>query len=179
MPINFDLSKYSNRIFIETGTYMGDGVKKALDSGFEKIYSIEIDKNRYINCCKLFENNPQVTIIHGDSGIKLGDVLKDIKEPATIFLDALYGCDQGQIGKKWCPIVEELEILSKQEIKNHTLLISNWRCMNNTHKDKKTDKYVGYPGEKKCLELLRKINPNYILEFKDGIEPSDTLICSI
>ena len=30
MPINFDLKKYINPVFIETGTYRGDGVKKAL-----------------------------------------------------------------------------------------------------------------------------------------------------
>ena len=43
MPINFNLKKYKNSVFLETGTYQGDGIKKALEAGFEKIYSIEIN----------------------------------------------------------------------------------------------------------------------------------------
>ena len=30
MPLRFKLSDYKNNIFIETGTYQGDGVKQAL-----------------------------------------------------------------------------------------------------------------------------------------------------
>ena len=56
MPIQFDLSEYKSPIFIETGTYNGDGVVKALEYGFEQIYSIEIDKDRYEYCKKKFVN---------------------------------------------------------------------------------------------------------------------------
>ena len=37
MPINFDLSQYLNPVFIETGTYDGDGVTAALNVGFNTI----------------------------------------------------------------------------------------------------------------------------------------------
>ena len=47
MPINFDLTKYTNNnIFIETGTYDGKGIEQALESGFKQVYSIEIDEQR-------------------------------------------------------------------------------------------------------------------------------------
>ena len=65
-----------NPVFIETGTYIGDGVKKALACGFSTIYSIEIDKNRFLECSKMFENNNNITIIYGDSAIELPKLLK-------------------------------------------------------------------------------------------------------
>ena len=57
MPIKFDLQQFyaKDRIFIETGTYIGDGVKTALRSGFEYIYSIELDTDRYNKCKQMFE----------------------------------------------------------------------------------------------------------------------------
>ena len=43
MPIKFDLKEFNNNnIFLETGTYIGEGVKKGLDSGFKNIISIEL-----------------------------------------------------------------------------------------------------------------------------------------
>jgi len=41
LPIQFDLAKYLNPIFVETGTYKGHGIAAALASGFPKIYRIE------------------------------------------------------------------------------------------------------------------------------------------
>lgn len=76
MPINFDLTKYRNPVFVETGTHIGNGVRKALKCGFNEIYSIEIDHDRFLKCTKMFENNDNVTIIYGDSAIELPKLLK-------------------------------------------------------------------------------------------------------
>ena len=38
MSIKFNLRKYLHPVFIETGTYTGGGVQKALDAGFEQIH---------------------------------------------------------------------------------------------------------------------------------------------
>ena len=37
-------------IFIETGTYKGDGVQKALQNGYKQVYSIELDDTLYNLC---------------------------------------------------------------------------------------------------------------------------------
>ena len=56
MPIQFDLSRFNNnRIFIETGTYLGDGVAHALKCGFKVVVSIELDKKRYEAAKKRFK----------------------------------------------------------------------------------------------------------------------------
>lgn len=44
MPLKFDLKKYLNKNFVESGTYKRDGIQKALNAGFQKIYSIEVKK---------------------------------------------------------------------------------------------------------------------------------------
>ena len=41
MPSNTEnFRKYPNEIFIETGSYMGDGVQQALDAGFKNVVTI-------------------------------------------------------------------------------------------------------------------------------------------
>ena len=108
MPINFDLSKYIIIIFIETGTYMGAGVKAALRAGFKNIYSIELDDKRFNLCKNMFKDYNNITILHGDSGKILPEILDKINEPATFWIDAHYCADGAMIGEKWCPLHEEL-----------------------------------------------------------------------
>ena len=195
MPIQFNLKKYINPIFIETGTYIGDGVKEALDCGFETIYSIEIDYNRFLNCTKMFEKNDNVIIIYGDSGVELPKLLKKIDKKVTFWIDAHYSADGAYIGDKWCPIKEEFEAIKDHHINDHTILIDDWRCMDLTHIDyswikqvdthsnitvnDKKGKQVGFIGKKQCFETLKNINENYKFSFETGVIENDVLICQI
>jgi hypothetical protein len=196
MPIQFDLNLYKNPIFIETGTYMGDGVRKALACGFETIYSIEIDPTRYEKCKKMFEGNSNVTIILGDSGKMLPGLLATINQSITFWMDAHYCADGAFIGDKWCPLHEEFEAIKNHPIKNHILLVDDWRCMDNTHIDygykaqlraggsdvtvnEDGGKDVGFPGKEKCLKIVKNINPEYKISFTAGHEPTDVLVCRI
>ena len=130
MPINFDLGEFNNNdIFIETGTYGGDTVKKAIDIGFKEIYSIEYDKSRYEKCKKMFEQYSNVTIIHGDSKIEIPKLLKNINASATFWLDAHYNADGAECSDEWCPLKGELESIKEHYIKNHTILIDDMRLM--------------------------------------------------
>ena len=104
MPIKFDLSKYKKNIFIETGTYMGEGVDYALVQGFEKVYSIELDKERYLECKEKFKENSNVFIYEGDSSVVLKEILKSIDESCVIFLDAHYCADGSSISEKMVPV---------------------------------------------------------------------------
>ena len=135
MPINFDLTKYKNDIFIETGTYKGDGVVKALKCGFKKIFSIEIDPNRYLSCKKKFKDHNNVIILYGDSGKILPALLEKINKTTTFWLDAHYCADGAVIGDKWSPLKEEFNAIKNHSINNHTILVDDWRCMDNTHID--------------------------------------------
>ena len=180
MPIKFNLDKYPNKYFIETGTYLGEGIQIALDSRcFDYIYSIEIDTLRHITCRERFSIYDNVTLIKGDSGELLKLVLKHINVPCTFWLDAHFCGDDGEFGPKWCPLVEELEAIKNHHIKNHTIIIDDYRCMDNTHFDKERGIPVGFPGKKKLLEILQSINFDYSIKFLDGVVPNDIVVARI
>ena len=163
MPIYFDLDKYPNDYFIETGSYNGEGIEKALETNkFKYIYSIELDTLRYICCKERYSIYKNVTLIKGDSGELLKDILKNINKPCTFFLDAHFcGDNDAEFGSKWSPIIEELQAIKEHHIKTHTIIVDDYRCMDNTHFDKERNIPVGFPGKKKLLELLKEINRDY------------------
>ena len=75
------MSKNTNFIkktdfFIETGSFLGDGIQLAINSGFEKIYSIELGEHLYQHCKQRFANDPQVHLVLGDSSVKLKEILR-------------------------------------------------------------------------------------------------------
>ena len=110
--MNFDLEKYLNPVFIETGTYKGHGVQQALDSGFEKVYSIEVKKEFYEDCKNKFSkeiSEGKVNLVFGDSLECLKDIIKDIESPITFWLDGHGGYSEVGTGIKACPLYEELE----------------------------------------------------------------------
>jgi len=90
-PISKDLlSKYRNDYFIESGSGYGDSITIALDTGFKFIRSVELDRSRYKLCQDRFHKNSNVTLYNGDSSKMFSDLISDLREPATIWLDAHY-----------------------------------------------------------------------------------------
>lgn len=94
MPINFDwfdLGPYANKHFVETGLFHGEGVLKALSSGyFEHAVSIEVNRDlveRALDRMRLFTATGMLKVVHDDS-VNLGAHIKDIQNPITFFLDA-------------------------------------------------------------------------------------------
>lgn len=181
MPIKFDLKQFNNnRIFIETGTYLGDGVKTALKSGFMFVISIELDRKRYLEAEKIFKQYHNVILLYGDSSTILPKLMKRIHEPCTFWLDAHY-CGEAlelniTISEKWCPLSEELEAIQNHSVKNHTILIDDMRCMGNNHIEKKTKKPIGFPVKENLLNKLKEINNNYSFSYLDGHVKDDVLV---
>ena len=64
------LSKYKNDIFVETGTLWGEAIEVAIECGFKKIYSMEIDPEKIKFNKKKFKKEIKegtVEIIEGDT----------------------------------------------------------------------------------------------------------------
>jgi len=155
--------KYSNRVFIETGSFDGNGVQQALDEGFKVAYTIEIVPVLYQGTAERFKDNPDVHPLLGDSAKLLEVVMKLIDEPVTFWLDA-------HVGASSTPIMKELEIIKNHPIKNHTILIDDlrdWKI--------KINKVNTQMFKDKILE----INPNYKFALEDGWKPNDVLVAYI
>ncbi len=172
MVMRFSLAKYLNPIFIETGTFRGDGVQKALNAGFEKIYSIDVSPKFHQECSERFAQEiqkGQVELILGDSQYALQDLIKQIAQPATFWLDA-HGGAKG----KNCPLYEELETIYKHPIKTHTILIDDIRLVH------KSDAWGGHTVTVEGLiERLKKINSDYNIGFDKGQIEDDVLYAQV
>lgn len=117
------LEKYKSdcKIFIETGTYEGEAVQMAIELEFNKIYSIELDKDRYNRCVDRFKDISYVKIINGHSHVGLENVLKEVSERCLFWLDAHPGYGHS-------PIIEEIKIILNHSVKDHIILIDDMRC---------------------------------------------------
>lgn len=157
-------SKYINPVFVETGSCDGDGIQMALDVGFKTIYSIELAPEHYNHCIERFKHNPNVNLIFGDSRVVLSDLLSQINEPITFWLDAHY------YEASVCPLWQELHAIGKHFIKTHTLMIDDIRDL------------VNY-GLGLSVEVLKRkillIDPGYEFTFEDGYTQNDILIARV
>jgi hypothetical protein len=107
MPILTDYyysytENFKTNQYIETGTYRGDGVNEVKDL-YNVVHSIELIEHWYNYNLDQFKNDPKVKLYHGDSAQLLPEILSQIHEPVTIFLDAH--------GPNECPLLEELDFL--------------------------------------------------------------------
>jgi hypothetical protein len=105
--IDWVISQYGTKQFIETGTYKGDGVRFALSKPFEKIISIEINPEFYNKAKETFAD-PRLVLILGDSLQQLEPVaaLTLTREPALWWLDAHLGTKENPY-----PLEKELKII--------------------------------------------------------------------
>lgn len=170
MPSNTKtFSKYLNKTFIETGSFVGDGIQQALEAGFKKIISIELSDKYFQLCTHRFSTNDNVRIIHGDSFKVLPDVIKHIDHPITFWLDGHHSCGDTALGDYWAPLIQELDAIKNHSIKNHTILIDDMRCW------EKPSKVHGFFKDD-ILKKLYEINSNYKFTYADGHVTNDVLV---
>lgn len=153
-------------LFIETGSYRGDGIQLAIDAGFEEVVSMDNDPEN-VNFCRSRFNlrshgsqaignvgECKVTVLFGDSAVDLWNVLEWYDEPATIWLDAHWQMLEGtEPGPNPWPLLKELQQIRQHLVKTHTILIDDLLMM--TH--------PGVTGwdYKLIYDALRVVNRNY------------------
>jgi hypothetical protein len=104
------------RQYIETGTYVGDGIQRVLGR-YEQIHSIELAEKYAFETAAKFLDRPEVTVYHGNSKEVLPVLLATIQEPVTIFLDGHYSGGETAIGDEIvdgfssAPLLTEIEII--------------------------------------------------------------------
>jgi hypothetical protein len=113
--------------FVETGTHIGSTIF-ALQPYFKQIISIEIAEHFY-NHCKHTVNSRNFTNINlllGDSSILIEKITTTIPCNIIFFLDGHYSSENTGRGKKDCPLIEELELISKRN-NDDIIIIDDYR----------------------------------------------------
>lgn len=168
MPISHEtLVRYQNPVFVETGSFMGDGINNALVCGFNKIISIEIHEPYFRNCSSRYKNIDRVSLYLGDSGVILYNIIKDIDEDITFWLDGHISTPEVAQGIKFNPIEEELEQIKRHHRKNHTILIDDRRLFNTNDFERLS--------ENDLRNKILSINPHYKFFYLDGHIKDDIL----
>lgn len=112
---------------IETGTYKGATVAACLGH-FERIYTIELDQTLYEEAHTRFDNEPGVTVIHGDSYTELGRLASEVPGPVLFWLDAHYSYGETAKGPYDPPLPWELRAILERG-KPDVILIDDARLM--------------------------------------------------
>lgn len=173
MKHNF--KNYLNPYFIETGTYMGDGVQAAIDANFNKIISIELSEKYYIYSKNRFKDNKNIEIYKGDSINILPTILKEITENCTFWLDGHFSGGDTACGINAVPLKEELDIISKHVIKTHTIMIDDIRLLRTKEKEWCNLNYNLTDIE----NLIYNINEKYKIIYIDGYKNDDILVAYV
>lgn len=150
--------QFKNHYFVETGTYGGEGILKALEAGFKEVRSIEFDEEYFEHAKESFSKYKNVKIWHGDSSKDLWTMIHDIRGPITFWLDA-------HIFPSWpdqknCPLIEELEQIKRHPIKTHTILIDDMHCAGTLSFD--------YLTREDLIKKILEINPSYEISYIPG-----------
>lgn len=171
---------YLSPVFVETGTYMGDGAQAALDHGFSEIHSIELSKPLYRDATERFAHDDRVHLYLGDSGVILGNVIAKIDGRITFWLDGHFhpmgknradNPSRRKWGlsktKKWSPILTELEYIKSHPISDHTILIDDIGEMG-------TPEYGGLTVED-LKGFILEINSSYSFQLRPSYRADDIL----
>lgn len=161
MPANAKIFRqFPNQVFVETGTFHGEGVNDALRAGFQQVISIELCPSLAEENKNRFAGDERVTIIQGDSGCSLGEHIKSIQVPITFWLDGHFSGGETARGPKRTPILDELEHIRNHPIKTHTILIDDVRIFN-------TEEFDNIQLDT-VIDALHSINRDYHIKRIDG-----------
>ena len=168
MPIEKDLlAQFINPVFIETGTYQGNTVQKAVELGFETIYSIEVDPALHAKAVERFSGAPNVHLLCGDTIEVLPQILRELDQPATFWLDA-HAISPQYVGNHPVPIMQELAMIAEHPIRTHCILIDDRRMLEPAWRI----------PERQVYDAILRINPNYKITLGPGVIPDDVIIAS-
>jgi hypothetical protein len=151
--------RFDLRVFVETGTFAGEMIAAVADR-FERVISIELDPGWHAKAVDRFGARPGVTLLQGDSGVRLREVLASVAEPALFWLDAHYAGPLTAKGALDSPVIQELDAIRAHRIAGHIVLIDDMRYFTGAD---------GYPRAAELVEWIRAADPHGSVEIRDDI----------
>lgn len=137
--------------FIESWTYLWETVNY-FKSKVKNITSIELSEELANFSQNKYKSHNNIKILQWDSWKIINNIAETLSEKSLFFLDWHYS---GGFTAKWdsdCPLIQEINGISKSKIKNHVVIIDDYRLIWND-KD--------YPTLEKLVSLFFTINKNY------------------
>lgn len=145
-------------VFVETGTFRGDMVE-AMRTHCTRIISIELDPARFEAASARFAGCTNVTILHGDSGKVLSDVVAELTEPALFWLDGHYSGPGTARGEADTPILAELSHVLDAAA-GHTILVDDARLFDGT---------ADYPTLAELERHVRRLRSDASIDIRDDM----------
>jgi hypothetical protein len=152
--------KFHYRIFIETGTYVGEMVY-ALKNKFDTLYTIELSVYLFKTVKKRLGKIRNIQFYQGDSGEVLSTIINQLPGSAIFWLDGHYSGGSTAKGETETPILKELQSIYSSPF-SHIILIDDARCFGNPDLPE-------YPSIKELEKYIHKLNPKSRIEIKDDI----------
>jgi hypothetical protein len=151
--------RYSLRVLVETGTYLGDMVW-AMRKHFDEIHSIELDQALYKRAQTRFVKQSNVHLHLGDSAQVLSSITATMRTPTLFWLDGHYSGGITARGATETPIGDELASLLTPSAPDHVILIDDARM------------FTGEGDYPRIDELERRVaasKPNLHLSVEDDV----------
>lgn len=155
------LEKYKKDIFVETGSFHGGGIHKAMALSIPEIYSIDSYEFYYNSCMEVYGESKPVHLYLGNSGKILYNIIKDINQEILFWLDAHSETDT--------PILDELDQISRHSIKTHTIMIDDYRLFGTDFKVRPID----------LVEKIYSINKDYNIIFENSLYCDEDILVAI
>jgi hypothetical protein len=153
MAVKAHILRFGLQEFVETGTYMGDTLAYVAATGID-CASIELSPQLHQAARRRFASARNVRLIEGDSGIRLPEMLADIRRPVLFWLDGHYSAGVTASAALHTPISAELQAILRHPVKGHVILIDDARCFDGSN---------DYPHIDDLLRVVRE-DGNYAAE---------------
>jgi hypothetical protein len=141
-----------------------------MQNEFESLYSIELSEELAEKAQKRFKASSRISILQGDSGVKVAEILPQLQAPVLFWLDGHYsgecfvGLDVVKTAKgvSNTPILKELGAILNNGIGRNVILIDDARCFDGTN---------GYPSYDGLVRFAEQFNikPQQITKQRDII----------
>lgn len=173
--INFDLAKYLTPVFVETGLGYGDGARKALLAGFERVISIEICSEliaRFSHEC----SDGRMELVMGESPQALEAILSGLYTRATFWLDA-HVDHQGaaRLTRVKCPLMEEIRLIGEHR-PDHIIMVDDRRLFRENERRINPLGWGMTVSERAVREAMLLAVPNGKFSLEEGTIPNDVII---
>ena len=147
--------RYDCKVFVETGTLFGDTVE-FLKNEFDRIYSIELSTELARKAAERFVDDGKITILQGNSGRVLFDLVDRLDATTLFWLDGHYsgefqeGNEQIKTAKDLLntPILQELTAILRRGLGENVILIDDARLFTG---------FEDYPTYEALKNMLAKL----------------------